>query len=315
MLETTLQAAGGRLPVSAYSPSAYGYSRGCMAALIIPLLEQRLQFCMGLDGGYDDEDGNHWVWQSAEDLRGWLADFHSIPASNDTVNRALAALTSTGRWIRAQLGRAFGHRSYYYRPAESPIPHEAELTPHLSGIDSAMERNHTETTSGTTTIDPERCAFSEPSDPSPQPERPHRERPVKRSHVAAPNLFEPEPWRVEIVKAAYNDHRAQERPAMPLADESHIEPVAEPLQLDSRPINDTVEPESVSATAEDSQGAALNALNTAKGRGWQFDAQRGQFRHRVLPMRRTVAEMARLHGVTEAQLLQALEGCHDARRA
>ena len=100
---------------------------------------------------------------------------------------------------------------------------------------------------------------------------------------------------------------------MPLTDESHVEPVAEPLQPDSRPINDTVELESVSATVEDSQGAALNALNTAKGRGWQFDVQRGQFRHRVLPMRRTVEEMARLHGVTEWQLLEALGGNRHVR--
>lgn len=139
--------------------------RANVVNVITPLIERQLEHCLGRSGGHDDEQG-HWTWQSAAKLAEWLESYHRIRVSPDTVARALSFLVDTGRWVRAQLGKAFGHRSYYYRRI-------AELTPQEPAIDTAMERPHAELTPEKTTTDPDRCAVSEPVEqPKPKPTRP-----------------------------------------------------------------------------------------------------------------------------------------------
>lgn len=157
--------------MSEFSPKAYGYSRGCMATAIAVLLEQRLTFCLTLEGGLDNDEG-HWVWQSARELCEWLQSFHGIVTSEDTVGRALEAIVRTGRWVRAQLGKQL-RRAYYYRPAcAESIPHECENHP-------AMEREQAETTPVPTATDPAEPVAALVSEPVEQP-KPKRSRPAPK---------------------------------------------------------------------------------------------------------------------------------------
>lgn len=138
--------------------------RASAVSVIRPLLEERLLFCLGLKGGYTDESGRHWTWQSAEDLRGWLIDFHRIEVSNDTVRRALEMIVAAGRWVRHQFGKT--RRSYYYT-LELPEMPCAESIPQPCGDHSALERNPAAIPSGRSSTDP---SSDEISEPSPEPE-------------------------------------------------------------------------------------------------------------------------------------------------